>query len=235
MNKILVFDTGPIISLGLNNLMWMLKPLKEKFGGEFYITHYVKEELVDIPLKSKKFKLEAFQVEECINAGILKEVHEQQLLPTTRKLMDIANNIFVANNQSMTVVQFGEISTLALACHMHAQAVVVDERATRELMENPEGFTRRLSRRFGVPVTINKDRLMQWRRELCDLKVIRSVELATVAFEMGLLDRYLVRSIPNLVHPKRELLDAVLWGMKLNGCAVSEEEIRRIMKLENTD
>ena len=233
MNKILVFDTGPIISLGLNELLWLLKPLKERFGGEFYITHYVKEELVDIPIKSKKFKLEAFQVEECINEGILKEVHEQQLLSTTRKLMDIANTMFYANGQPLTIVQFAEISSLALACHMRAQAVVIDERVTRELMENPEGLTKKLSRRFNVNVTINKEKVQQWRRELCDLRVIRSVELAMIAFEKGLFDRYIGRAIPGVMHPKRELLDAILWGIKLNGCAVSEEEIHRIMKLEN--
>lgn len=235
MSRIIVFDTGPIISLGLNDLLWMLKPLKEQFKGEFYITHYVKEELIDIPLKSKKFKLEAFQVDECVRDGVINEVHEQHLMLTTRRLMDIANNMFTANGQPLTIVQFAEMSTLALACHMQAQAVVIDERATREIMESPEKLTRRLSNRFGVDVILNKQKVQEWKAELCDLRVIRSVELATIAFERGILDRYIVKSIPSVTHPKRELLDAVLWGLKLNGCAVSEEEIHRLMKMEIND
>ncbi len=235
MNKVLVFDTGPIISFGLNDLAWLLAPLKQRFKGEFYITQYVKEELVDIPLKSKKFKLEAFQVEECLREGVLREVRDEGLVALTRHLMDIANNLYFAQGQPLTIVQFGEMSTLALACQMGAQAVVIDERATRELLESPREFTKRLSHRFGVPVTLKEDSLRDWQRALCDLRVIRSVELATLAFEMGLLDRYLVSSIPSIKNPRRELLDAVLWGIKLNGCAVSEEELRRIMKLENLD
>ena len=35
--KALIFDSGAIITLALNNLLYILKPLKKEFGGEFYI------------------------------------------------------------------------------------------------------------------------------------------------------------------------------------------------------
>ena len=59
--KALVFDSGPIINLALNNMLWILKPLKEKFKGDFYITESVKRECIDRPLTSKKFKYEALE------------------------------------------------------------------------------------------------------------------------------------------------------------------------------
>ena len=31
--KTLVFDAGPIISMTMNNLLWLLKPLKKQFDG----------------------------------------------------------------------------------------------------------------------------------------------------------------------------------------------------------
>jgi hypothetical protein len=37
--------------------------------------------------------------------------------------------------------------------------------------------------------------------------------------------------VPN---PNRELLESVLWGVKLNGCAISEQEISELIKLELT-
>ncbi len=60
------------------------------------------------------------------------------------------------------------------------------------------------------------------------MKLIRSVELVSVAYELGLLDKYLV-NVPN---PKKTLLEAVLWGVKLNGCSVSEREIEEIVRIE---
>ncbi len=58
--------------------------------------------------------------------------------------------------------------------------------------------------------------------------MIRSVELVSVAYELGLLNKYLV-DVPN---PKKTLLEAVLWGVKLNGCSVSEREIAEIVRVE---
>ena len=54
--KSLVFDSSTIITLAMNNLLSLLKPLKEKFQGEFYIPLSVKEEIIDVPFRSKKFK-----------------------------------------------------------------------------------------------------------------------------------------------------------------------------------
>ena len=40
--KALVFDSGSIISLVLDNLGWILKPLRLKFNGDFYIKITIK-------------------------------------------------------------------------------------------------------------------------------------------------------------------------------------------------
>lgn len=53
--RALVFDTGSIISLVTNNLLWILPPLKKQFRGDFLISEAVKGEIIDHPLKTKKF------------------------------------------------------------------------------------------------------------------------------------------------------------------------------------
>ena len=40
--------------------------------------------------------------------------------------------------------------------------------------------------------------------------------------------------LSNIPDAKKELLDALLWGLKLEGCAISEKEIRLINKLEES-
>jgi hypothetical protein len=55
------------------------------------------------------------------------------------------------------------------------------------------------------------------------------VELVLVAYELGTLDRYLPAGTPEA---REILLDAVLWGLKLKGCAISEDEIAQVKRIE---
>ena len=55
MEKVLFFDAGPIISLVMSRMWWVLPKLKKEFGGTFYITPAVKFELVERPLQTKRF------------------------------------------------------------------------------------------------------------------------------------------------------------------------------------
>ena len=46
-----------------------------------------------------------------------------------------------------------------------------------------------------------------------------------IAFEKGILEDYLVDG-------KKELIDAILWGLRLRGCSISNEEIDELIKIE---
>ena len=70
--------------------------------------------------------------------------------------------------------------------------------------------------------------LREFRKAVTGITVIRSVELVAVAFELGLLDEFITQ-VPNA---RKELLESVLWGVKLHGASVSEEEIAHIVKSE---
>jgi len=78
----IVFDTGPIISIATNNLLWVLEELKKRYDGEFYITSAVKKEVMDKPLRSKMFKLEALQIMFYISKGVIKILEEVMILRT---------------------------------------------------------------------------------------------------------------------------------------------------------
>ena len=60
--KAMVIDSSSLISISLNDLLWTLPILKEKFNGEMFITESVKNEIINVPIKSKRFKLEAMQI-----------------------------------------------------------------------------------------------------------------------------------------------------------------------------
>ena len=226
--KSLIFDAGPIISLATNNLLWILEPLKREFDGKFYITEAVKRELVDRPLETKKFKFEAIQVEKLIEDGILEVINNNLIMEKTPRLLKIANEIFKAYDYSMRIVHFAEISVIAAAVSINADAIVIDEKTTRFLIENPKMIIEILRKTLHTPISINENNLKEFNLFVKGIKAIRSIELVAIAYEHGLLDSY-VTKIPNA---KKNLLESVLWGVKLNGCAVSEDEIEQILRLE---
>ena len=226
--KSLIFDAGPIISLATNNLLWVLEPLKKEFNGKFYITEPVKHELVDRPLETKKFKFEAIQVEKLLETGVIEIADNSFIREKTPRLLGTANEIFRAYNNYMRIVHFAEISVIAAAINLNADAIVIDEKTTRFLMENPKMIVEILRKTLHTPISINESNLKEFRNNVNNIRAIRSVELVAVAYELGILDSYITK-IPDA---RKNLLESVLWGVKLNGCAVSKDEIGQILRIE---
>jgi hypothetical protein len=225
--RTLVFDTGPIISLTTNNLLWLLEPLKQRFRGDFAITASVKRELVDRPIATKKFKFEALQVQSLIEQGVLTMMGGDELRKRASLLLELGNTIFSARGQAMAIVQSGEMEALAAASLLGAEAMVIDERITHTLLEDPEHLRQLCEQRLHTPLKVNERALRDFGKIAGNVRLIRSAELVAVAYERGLLDKYLVR-VP---HVRRELLDSILWGVKLHGCAISEAEIDELLRL----
>ncbi|MBT3985836.1 hypothetical protein HOD38_04450 [archaeon] len=227
--KSLVFDSSTIITLAMNNLLWLLKPLRKKFRGEFYIPLSVKKEIIDTPLKSKKFKFEALQVLKVIREGDLKIYDDSKLASKTKELVRLMNKIFSSGNKDLKVLHEGEVSALVLAQELGSQAVVIDERTTRMLLERPFELGDYLKRKLHRDIFVNRKVLDRFSKEFKSLRIIRSVELGLVAYELGLLDRYIPdKKLGN----EKDLLDAFLWGAKLRGCAVSVSEINSLLAIE---
>ena len=224
----MIFDAGPIISLATNNLLWILDPLKKKFKGEFYITDAVKRELVDVPLETKKFKFEAIQVQKLIEDGVIKIYDDSTIKEKATGLLEFANHVFRAFDNYMKIIHYAEMSVLAAAMSLKSDAVVIDEKTTRLLMEEPNVMLNIMKKNMHSSIGLNESNLKQFRNSTKDIHTIRSVELVTVAYEQKLLDGF-VTDIPDA---RKNLLESVLWGVKLNGCAVTREELERIIKLE---
>ncbi len=226
--KLLLFDAGPVISLTTNNLLWLTPKLREKFGGDFAITSGVHYELVQKPLETKKFKFEAIQVQRMVEHKVFTVLNAPAIHATALKLLNIANTIFHVRKQPLVIVQLGEMETIAAAMQFNASAIVCDERITRTLIEDPHALRELYERRLHEKVEMNENALRDFQKEVKAIKIIRSVELVALAFELGLLDEFVV-NVPNA---KRELLDSILWGVKLHGAAVGEDEIAEIIKTE---
>ena len=224
----IIFDAGPIISLTTNNLLWLLENLHADYEGEFYITEGVKGELIDYPLRTKKFKFEALQVSQMIRQGVLKVVSTPQIHALADELKNLLNQSFKIRGRWLQIVHVGEMQALAAAIILNADAVVIDERTTRLVVEDDKMLLEMLRHKLRTKLTVNEKNLKKFKEWVKNIKVIRSVELVTVAYEKGHLDKYLLDT-PNA---RRTLMESLLWGVKLHGCSVTRDEIDDIVRLE---
>lgn len=234
MKKIIIFDAGPIISLTLNNLLWILEPMNKKLKGNFYVPIAVKKEIIDKPLKTRKFKFEALQVMPLISNGTLNLIENDFIISKTKYLVDLANRCFKAKGNWIQIIQEGEMETVATALYFKSETIVVDERITRMLIEDPKGIKHLLERRLHTKISVDNNNLKTFYEIVKNLKVIRSIELVTIAYELGILDKYMDNKQKLMIKDAEKLLlEGILWAVKLNGCSVSETEINDIINYES--
>ena len=226
LKKAIVFDAGALISLSMNGLLDELVKLKKIFNGSFLITKQVRNELVEKPLKIKRFELEALKAQKLIDDKILEEAHaygiDDSLIESqTKEMMNIANEIFADKAGNLNIMQIGEASCLALSKILQKKGIenvlVIDERTTRMLIEKPENLKNLLQRKLHTKINFLKKNFKHFE----NFKVIRSSELMYVAWKKNLLDL-----------KKGNVLDAILYALKFKGCSISEEEIDEIKRLK---
>ncbi|HLC58367.1 MAG TPA: hypothetical protein VJI68_00750 [Candidatus Nanoarchaeia archaeon] len=219
----IVFDTGPIITLATNDLLFVLPELKKKFNGDFFIADSVRMELVDRPHESRMFKLESIMVDKLISDGIIK-VHEKL---NVESLLSDVNKIYSVNGTPLHILDRAEIEALSLALKLQAEVYVLDERTLRMLIEDPKALRKILERKLHRDVDFNKKLADEFLNIVRGIKVVRSSELMVVAYELGLLNHFI-----NARHDSADFLDALLWGLRLRGCGISTQEIDRIIEFE---
>ena len=223
--RALVFDTSTIISLSTNDLLWILKLLKEKFKGDFLISDAVKEELIDYPLKTKKFKFEAIIISNLLNNNYLRIYSSKEINEKINYLDNLINTTFKAKGDYIKIMHKGEIGSLAVAILLNTDAYAVDERTTRLLIEDPDRLARILRNKLHTTVNVNKNNLDILKKEVKNIKVLRSTELALIGYELGLFSDFLKSS------SKKDLIDGLLWGLKLRGCSITDNEISEALKI----
>jgi len=227
--KALIFDASSIITLALTDLLHILEPLKEKFNGEFYITEEVKYEVIDRPIQERRFMLEALFIKKLVEKGVLKIY--PVILKEQSKLLRLANSTFISEGEFIKIVHPGEVSCAVLYNQIDAEtaktdsfrgaekldfsskkAMVVDERTMRLLCESPENLREILENKLHKKILAVEKNYPSFK----NFKVIRSCELALMAYEFGLID---------LPAKREEIIRALLYATKFSGCSISSKEI----------
>jgi len=220
--KVIIFDASTIISLAMNGLFEEVKKLKSIFNGKFLITEGVREEVIDTPLKIRRFQFQALRIKQLLDDEVFElpacmGITNEDIIERSLEFLETANSLFIEGEKEVHLIDKGEASCLALGRILDEEGIenvlAVDERTTRMLIEKPENLKKLMENKLHTKLKTRKGNFSLFR----GFKIIRSVELAYIAYKKGLIQ---IKG--------EEVLAAMLYGLKLNGASVSEYEINDI-------
>ena len=226
-NKAIIFDSGALISFSMNGITRIIRELKGIFNGKFLITSEVKREIIDVPIKIKKFELEALKIKRLLDDGILElpsavGISDSEIEREDNRFLMLANSTFNGRGRDIHILDHGEASCLALSKILTEKGIdniiAVDERTTRLLVERPENLKHIFEERMNTKVTIKSENTKFFK----GFRIIRSAELAYVAYKKNLVD----------LKDGALVLDALLYALKFKGAAISGEEIEEIKRMK---
>jgi len=219
--KALIFDSSTIITLALNNMLDVLQQLKKSFDGNFLITPPVKREIIDAPLNQKRFELEALQISNLLEKGIVEVSDPENLEKETDNAMRMGNSVFEANNEKIKILHEGESSCFALAKLLSKDYEIflaIDERTARMLSEKPDNLRKLFEKKLHAEVLADRSKFSYFE----NFNIIRSSEILFSAYKKGFIE---LPANPEIV------VDALLFASKFKGCSISYEEIIRAKQL----
>ncbi len=214
----IVADSSAIISLATN----CLSPALALLNTKIFVTPTVYNEVVVNPMNSKRYALESLRIKKLFSehAIEIKEPDDE----VTRTILNCCNSVFESRHVPLNVIHRGEAEVMALAKEIKADAILVDERTTRLFIEDPVQLKGVLTGRINREIHVNNSQLKKLSILLPDVPILRSAEVAAVAYERGILDKYLYPE-------KNKVLEAVLYSLKFSGCSISWDEIKDYLRL----
>jgi len=219
--KTILCDSSALISLTNSCFIDLLYFFTKRFIVQFIIAPSVKKEIVERPLaiSMKAYELSAMRMKKAIDDRILQEVNEDTL-EKAKTIMGLANSMLYAKSRPIHLVDLGEADMIALAKATGCDTIMMDERTTRMLIEAPFRLKEHMEREMEVAVMLNKTSFDAFKDITKDMRVIRSSELASLAFKAGYFSTY---SDPG------KMLEASLYSLKYGGCSIGFGEIDESM------
>ncbi len=219
----IVVDSSSLISLSSSCLIKVLEKFSQENRMNFFISKKVEIESVETPLGIKRFELNAVRISKAIEEKWVEIVEPNSFIEKeARRMENTANNCFFIRKNPITLIHGGEAESLALAKQLNAKAILIDERTTRLLAENPANLRDHMQARIGEKISMDRLMVGKFQQEFSDVLFLRSSELVALAFEKKLLESELSEN--------EKSLEACLYALKYGGCALSFNEIEEFLQ-----
>ena len=212
----IVCDSSSLISLTDSCFIHVVYFLKKKYSGRFIIPPSVEKECVEQPMQIRNYALHAIRIKRALSEKMI-DVVEAKNVRAADELKFIANNVFHVEGTPLRLLHAGEADVISLALELGVDNLLMDERTTRMLVEDPEALRQHLEHELGKQIGINDENLSAFSRATKRLRFFRSTELILLAHEKGYFSDY--------GELEREAVEASLYKLKYSGCAVGFGEI----------
>ena len=213
----IVVDSSSIISLAVNCMCSVLAQI----GTGFTITPKVYEEIITRPLGNRRFSLESMRIRRLVSSGAL--IVQAPKTGLCDDVLSAANRVYSIRGRELKIIHPAESEAIGLAGEIGAKALLIDERTTRLLVEDPAELRDLLSYRNRAEVRMNEAWLRKLKDVMPKMPIIRSAEIVAIAYERGYLTR--MHDVED-----KSVLDAALAALKYSGCAITWEEIEEYQK-----
>jgi hypothetical protein len=211
-----VCDSSALISLSDTSNLAALKFLSAK-GISFFITPTVRSEVTSRPMGIKKYALSAVRLQKCIDDGVLKLLASVTLHDRASRILKAANSMIYAGKKPLELLQLGEAECLAIFASASAHMLLVDEKTTRLLVENPHKLRETVQTRNAEGVRLDQGRREEFASLTREVSCMRSSELLALAYTKGYFDDY--RGL------KEDAFRASIYALRDAGCGLASSEI----------
>lgn len=210
----IVMDSGPLISFSDTCLIKIAAFLREK-GAEFIIPKSVEQEIVSTPIKIKRYAFSAVRLHKAIDDGDLKVVNVNNSL--VERITAAANSVFSVHGQPLKILHAGEAACLAAYKEFNCACLVIDEKTTRLLIEDPELLQENIADEYRTRVFVNSKKLNEFNSLTKGIEILRSSELAAIAAKKGYFNSF--------GKHKEQAFHSAILALKQAGCSLSEKEV----------
>ncbi|MFH0987141.1 MAG: hypothetical protein V1911_03805, partial [Candidatus Micrarchaeota archaeon] len=137
------------------------------------------------------------------------------------KVMNSVNSLLKFGKHDIKLIQTGESEAIACYKKLNADALLVDERTTRHLVEDMLKLKQYMESRTGYSLQINESGKREVEKIVEGISILRSSELFASSFERGVFKKF----------TDHEILEAGLLSLKFSGCSITDEEIEQYKEL----
>lgn len=222
MKKPVICDSSTLICLSHCCLMHVLDYLAVHADLEFYIPGEVFREAIERPDHMKSHAWSSIKIMQMVNKGTIKVVHrDEKAMEICRDIDRLANNTLFSGSEPIRMVHDGEAHMLALAKRMDLKFMLIDERSTRMLFENPELLREHFEQEFRSRVNISRSNFEELSSMFRDFRFLRSTELTYMAYKKGYFNSF--------KESKLKAFQYALYALKFQGSSISYSEINSIV------
>lgn len=223
MQKNIICDSSALISLADTCNIGALAFLTQ-LGIRFYITPGVKDEIINRPLTIRKYAFSAARLQKNVNDNTLRFVTSTTLHQQTQKILETANHMIRVDKKPLELLQLGEAECIAAFASVSADALLIDEKTTRMLIENPYKFRETIAAEYKQDAALDTQKRGEFEEAAKGITCMRSAELLAYAYRKGFFDEY--------KENRDTAFKASVYSLREAGCSLTSTEILEYEALE---